>query len=87
MGSCLEGKIGINEGFYYEVSFFFFFLRNRVYSYLMEKRTVIIVKEVKMTVRELKYLKKLEGYPEHDLFHGEDTYIENLQLKVVPRVR
>ena len=85
MGSCLEGKIGINEGFYYE--FFFFFLRNRVYSYLMEKRTVIIVKEVKMMVRELKYLKKLEGYPEHDLFHGEDTYIENLQLKVVPRVR
>ena len=85
MGSCLEGKIGINEGFYYE--FFFFLLRNRVYSYLMEKRTVIIVKEVKMTVRELKYLKKLEGYPEHDLFHGEDTYIENLQLKVVPRVR
>lgn len=53
----------------------------------MEKRTVIIVKEFKMMVRELKYLKKLEGYPEHDVFHGEDTYIENLQLKVVPRVR
>ena len=85
MGSCLEGKIGINEGFYYE--FFFFLLMNILYSYLMEKRTVIIVKEVKMMVRELKYLKKLEGYPEHDVFHGEDTYIENLQLKVVPRVR
>lgn len=86
MGSCLEGKIGINEGFYYEFCFVFFFLRNRVYLYLMGKRTVIVVKEVKM-IRELKYLKKLEGYPEHDVFHGEDTYMETLQLKVVPSVR
>lgn len=52
----------------------------------MGKRTVIVVKEVKM-IRELKYLKKLEGYPEHDVFHGEDTYMETLQLKVVPSVR
>lgn len=53
----------------------------------MEKRTVIVVKQVKMMVRELKYVKNLEGYPEHGVFHGEDTYIENLQLKVVPSVR
>lgn len=53
----------------------------------MEKRTVIVVKQVKMMVRELKYMKNLEGYPEHGVFHGGDTYIENLQLKVMPSVR
>lgn len=36
------------------MSFVFFFLRNRVYLYLMGKRTVIVVKEVKMMIRELK---------------------------------
>lgn len=52
-----------------------FFLRNRVYLYLKEKRIVIVAKEVKIMVREPKYLKKLEGYPEHGVFHGEDRYL------------
>lgn len=69
------------------MSFVSFFLRNKLYLYLMEKRTVIVVKQVKMMVRELKYMKNLEGYPEHGVFHGGDTYIENLQLKVMPSVR
>ena len=55
------------------MSFVSFFLRNKLYLYLMEKRTVIVVKQVKMMVRELKYMKNLEGYPEHGVFHGGDT--------------
>lgn len=55
------------------MSFVSFFLRNTLYFYLMEKRTVIVVKQAKMMVRELKYMKNLEEYPEHGVFHGEDT--------------
>lgn len=53
------------------MSFVSFFLRNTLYLYLMEKRTVIVVKQVKMMVRELKYMKNLEGYPEHGVFMEE----------------
>ena len=41
------------------MSFVSSFLRNKLYLYLMEKRTVIVVKQVKMMVRELKYMKNL----------------------------
>lgn len=40
---------------------------------MKEKRIAIVAKEVKMIVREPKYLKKLEGYPKHGVSHGEDV--------------
>lgn len=56
----------------------------RVYLYLTEKRIVIVAKKVKMIAREPKYLKTLEGYPEHNVSHGEDRYLyEKLLHKMI----